>query len=231
MNNKLSIILGSIAYILSFILIIYYLIIEFSIIDVYHPLYRLTTIFVIIIFMYIGGLLLKKSSENLLSKAYKLNLYSWFFLFLIMILNLTLFDKYFNRHMLINKTGLDEYIKYSFNIKPFHTISNYILALKNHNLTNTNFNYNIFGNILAFIPLSLFLPHIIKKANKWYIFFGITSLFIIFIEILQMLTRSGSCDIDDYILNILGAMIFYFIFNNKFIKTKIDKYIFMKEGE
>lgn len=229
MKNKIAFILGCLSYIVSFFLIIYYIIIEFSIIDVYSPLYRLVTIFVIIVFMYIGGLLLKKIDNPLFNKVYKLNLYVWFILCLIMILNLTLFDKYFNRH--VGEKNLSEYIKYSFNIIPFETINNYILALKNNNLRNITFIYNIFGNMMAFVPLSLFIPRIFKKIDKSYKYFAIASLFIIFIEILQMIMRCGSCDIDDYILNIFGTMIFYFIFNNRFVKDKIDKYLFLKEED
>lgn len=227
MKNKLMLGFGLLAYLASFFLIIYYIIIEFSIINIYSPLYRVATVFVIIIFMYIGGVLLKSVDNNRVNKIYKLNLYIWFILWIIMILNLTLFDKYFNRHY--NYKEFSHYIKNSFNIVPLSTISNYFVALRNDNLRKITFFYNIFGNVLAFIPLSLFVPRIFKIINKWYKYFIVSSIFIIFIEVMQMIMRCGSCDIDDYILNILGTMIFYFVFNNKFIKNKIDKYMFLKE--
>ena len=144
---------------------------------------------------------------------------------------LTLFDKYFGRGITLNVMDprlLKNYLEYNFNIIPFATINNYFLAFKNNNLTNMNFIYNIFGNILAFAPLGLFLPRQFPKINKWYKFFIITSITILLIESLQMITMSGSFDIDDYILNSIGAMVMYFILNNKWISPKINKFLYFK---
>ena len=51
---------------------------------------------------------------------------------------------------------------------------------------------------------------------------------VVLIEILQFVTMSGSCDIDDLILNVLGASIVYFIVKIKFIYKLIHK-IFLYE--
>ena len=86
---------------------------------------------------------------------------------------------------------------------------------------------NIFGNLFAFMPLALFLPKLIPFVDKWYKHFLVVSLFIILIEIMQFVLDVGSLDIDDYILNIVGSMLCYIIFNIKKINKFINKFLFL----
>lgn len=221
MNDTLKKILGIVFYVISFFLIIFYFVLEFSIINVTSPLNRFLILILIVIMMIIGGKFLNKR------KLYKINFIIWFILYLIMLFNMTLFDKYFGREgvslYLIDMDYIRNYFDTSFNLIPFATINNYFLALRNGNLSIIAFLYNIFGNILAFVPLAIFLPRMFKVARKWYYYFFIVSLFIIFIEFMQLLMLTGSFDIDDYILNMLGSMLFYFIFRIKIIRNGIDK--------
>lgn len=156
----------------------------------------------------------------------------WFSLYIVMLLNLTLFDQYFGRRSLMlyveDNMPLKQYFELNFNIIPFATINNFFIALKNNNLTSSYFFYNIFGNIIAFMPMAFFIPRLFKKIDKWYKFLIITSVFIVFIEIMQIILMTGSFDIDDYILNILGAFFLYMILNNKIIKKYLDKFLYLK---
>ena len=62
------------------------------------------------------------------------------------------------------------------------------------------------------------------KQIIWIVVSIITMLImVIFIEILQFVLLTGSCDIDDVILNVLGACIAYKVFNAKIIKNFITK--------
>ena len=231
MNNIANLVTGIICYILSVILTFYYLILEFSILDVTSPIDRLKIIMVVIFLMYLGGFFLKRTAYTKFKNLSKMNMWIWFIIYIIMLLNLTLFDKYFGRGITLNisdATRVKDYFTYNFNIIPFATINNYFLAFKNNNLSNLNFIYNIFGNLLVFAPMALFLPRQFPKINKWYKFFLITSIIIILIEFLQMLTMSGSFDVDDYILNIIGAIITYILINNVIIKKYLDKFIYLE---
>lgn len=232
MKKRINIIFGIICYLIATILIGYYLILEFSILNLTSPLERIKIILYIIVIMYLGSLLLNKSDQNKAKVLPKINMWIWFALYIVMLLNLTLFDEYFGRTgiaMISNNTStIRKYLTENFNIVPFATINNYIIALKNHNLTITSFIYNIFGNLLAFSPFAFFLPRLFKSIDKIYKFIILTSIFIISIETLQMFTQSGSFDIDDYILNILGSLIVYFIINCKLLKEKIDYFIYQK---
>ncbi len=231
MKTKSSFVTGIICYIVSAILTGYYLILEFSILDVTSPIDRIKIILVIIALMYFGSFFLKKSKLNQNNRLPKINMWVWFILYVIMLLNLTLFDKYFGRGITLNVKDamqIKDYFDYNFNIVPFATINNYLLAFKNNNLSDLNFIYNIFGNILAFMPMAFFLPRQFKFIDKWYKFFIITSIIIIIIECLQMLTMSGSFDVDDYILNIFGALILYIVLNIKVIKQVITKFVYLE---
>ena len=69
--------------------------------------------------------------------------------------------------------------------------------------------YNLAGNVLLFIPLGFFLPTIWSRLQKWWKTLLISALLVTFVEILQALTLQGTCDVDDLILNTLGALIVY----------------------
>ncbi len=221
MKFNIKKIFGIISYIISILLIIYYLILEFSVINVISPINRIIILFITILIMHYGSKLIDKKW------LYKVNFYTWFILYLIMLLNLTLFDKYFDRDgfamHFMNLNDITEYLDKSFNIVPFSTINNYFLAFKNGNLAINDFIYNIFGNLIVFCPLAIFLPRIFKFTKKWYYYFFFVSVVILLIEFMQLLLFTGSCDIDDYILNIFGSLVFYFILKIKKIEKWIDK--------
>ena len=147
MEEKIRKIFGITNYFIAFIFAVYYLVLEFSILNITSPIKRLKIIFIVIILMYIGSLILNK-----IKTLPKINMWIWFSLYLIMLLNLTLFDQYFGRQSMNfisnNTITIKDYLNNNFNIIPFATINNYILALKNNNLSNLNFIYNIFGNLV-----------------------------------------------------------------------------------
>ena len=74
------------------------------------------------------------------------------------------------------------------------------------------FNYlsNIFGNILLFLPLPIILKMFLK-VYKFSTVLLISMMLSISIESLQYIFKVGVADIDDVILNTIGACIGYFI--------------------
>ena len=64
---------------------------------------------------------------------------------------------------------------------------------------------NLGGNILMFIPLGFFLPRVLSKTTSLPRVLLITAMLITAVEILQLFTLVGSCDIDDLILNVIGS--------------------------
>jgi len=66
---------------------------------------------------------------------------------------------------------------------------------------------NVPGNILAFVPLPYVFQIFRKtKFNFWWAFFPSAAIPLI-IEIAQYYFQTGSCDVDDWILNFSGMMI------------------------
>lgn len=233
MNDRIRMIFGIGSYILSFILIVMYLFLELSVFVITSPLIRLLILLFVFILMEIGCFLLYKVNKYKKYKLGNFNLWILFILYLIMLLNMTLFDSYFGRingsNYLLDSFNIYDRFMSSANLIPFRTIRNFIIAVSNGNLSLYVFIYNIFGNLLAFMPLALFLPKLIPFVNKWYKYFLIVSSFIIFIEGMQFVLDVGSLDIDDYILNIVGSMICYFIINIKKLNKLFNKFLFLDD--
>jgi glycopeptide antibiotics resistance protein len=92
------------------------------------------------------------------------------------------------------------------NLIPFESI--------NSVLTHTNFMYslrNIAGNILLFIPFGLSIP-LRFKVNKFWTVTFLGFLTSCFVEVIQLFTSIRSFDVDDLILNTLGASIGFVLY-------------------
>lgn len=71
---------------------------------------------------------------------------------------------------------------------------------------------NLGGNIIGFLPFGFILPIILRDTRG---IFKITILgftFSALVECLQLYLRVGSFDVDDMLLNTIGAMIGYLLF-------------------
>ena len=71
---------------------------------------------------------------------------------------------------------------------------------------------NLLGNIVLFIPLGYFLPALSSSLRKFYLTFLAVTIIITTIELTQLFFMVGTCDIDDLILNLLGASLGYGLF-------------------
>lgn len=91
------------------------------------------------------------------------------------------------------------------NFMPFKSIYGFLFESKNIRISIVN----VLGNILAFMPFGFILPVINDKPNKLkFIILSSLTLSLIF-EVIQLLTSLGEFDIDDLLLNILGAVLGY----------------------
>ena len=106
-----------------------------------------------------------------------------------------------------------ENLSININIVPFYTIKqNLYLILKQSNpYLVPHAIINLLGNIIGFIPFGILLPLLLKRARTFKKFFFYAISGIVLIELIQLFTLRGSCDIDDLILNILGSFIGYTI--------------------
>ena len=64
---------------------------------------------------------------------------------------------------------------------------------------------------IAFAPMGVFLPAVFRWQRSIFFFTATLTLAITAVEVAQVYTGTGSCDIDDLILNLAGALIVYII--------------------
>jgi glycopeptide antibiotics resistance protein len=119
--------------------------------------------------------------------------------------------------------SLMEYIINSSNFIPFKTISMYIKAVLDGSMNMDIPIKNLVGNFIMFMPMGIYLPYFIKKINTVNLFSVSMIIILLFIEVIQLLSRRGSFDIDDFILNMLGAFIGYGVWKTKIVQ-KLLKY-------
>jgi glycopeptide antibiotics resistance protein len=115
--------------------------------------------------------------------------------------------------------SLLEYIKSFSNFVPFKTIGTYVQAMFDGSMNADIPIKNLGGNLFMFLPMGIYLPFFIKKISKVGIFI-ISMIGVLFLfEIVQIVSRRGSFDIDDFILNMIGALIGYGIWKMKFVQN------------
>lgn len=105
----------------------------------------------------------------------------------------------------------EDYIELFVNFKPFKTIKDYLRGFGNGYVSFFRLSLNLLGNILLLAPLAFFLPLLFKYERKWFVFLPSVLLFSVCVEALQYLFMIGSCDVDDLILNFLGATALFFL--------------------
>lgn len=173
------------------------------------------------------------STKERRNKRMKQAIFSVFIIYLIFLLSLTLFDPAFGRggfkNMNYSFVSIENYLKTSSNFKPFKTILNYYYSYQIGTTSLSTFIINNVGNVVVFMPFGIFIRLLYPKV-KFIKFFFLMLGASITIELLQMITQSGSCDIDDVILNVLGALLAYIILKIPFILKKLNQ-LFKLKGE
>lgn len=101
----------------------------------------------------------------------------------------------------------DGYFWNSHNFIPFKTITYYLFLAK-----DINFDIrvkNLTGNIIGFVPFGFILPLLSSKFHSFKKVTVASFCLSLTFELLQLIFRFGSFDVDDLILNTLGGMIGY----------------------
>jgi len=100
-----------------------------------------------------------------------------------------------------------------FNVTPFRTIGQY---LRIRNVSSIiPFIVNVIGNIAVFIPFGIIMPLILskRKRNNPIITIAIGAILLsLSIELIQYIMSVGVFDVDDLILNTIGALIGYYTY-------------------
>lgn len=97
------------------------------------------------------------------------------------------------------------------NLKPFSEIHRYLTNIPTIGLMRVVI--NVLGNIVLLVPFGYALPSLFgsgKRLPVLYVF--VCMLFSIMIELMQFVTNTGCCDVDDVILNTLGGLCGYLVY-------------------
>jgi glycopeptide antibiotics resistance protein len=92
------------------------------------------------------------------------------------------------------------------NVIPFTTVRIYLA-----NLDSPFWQSQLVGNVLLLLPLGLFGPLAIPRLGRWWRVLLVAALFSTCIELTQLAIPDRSADVDDVLLNALGALLGYFI--------------------
>lgn len=75
---------------------------------------------------------------------------------------------------------------------------------------------NLAGNIVVFVPFGFLFPYVIKKGKNFLVMLLHVFLLVLGIEVFQLFSAFGAFDVDDILLNCLGAVtgyLFYLIYH------------------
>ncbi len=152
------------------------------------------------------------------SKDSKIAIMMVFVVYVIILVYFLLFAEDFDRDV----TSLD----YRYNLVPFREIARYMkygqaIGIK-------SFLLNIVGNVAIFMPFGFLIAILHKVFRKVHISIFAAALFSAIMETLQLLTKVGSFDVDDIILNTLGGflgLMIFFILRPVYLKHRdaLDK--------
>ena len=144
------------------------------------------------------------------NRKYRWILWVIFGLYIIILLYATLFGNRSGSYY--SDMTIGDYIARSVNLVPFKTISLYIKWIFDGNRYN---NYipltNLGVNLILLFPMGFFLPNLFGLLRNFIGYLSTNILILALIETIQLITRRGSFDVDDFILNILGAIIGYLV--------------------
>ncbi|MBR6281577.1 MAG: VanZ family protein [Lachnospiraceae bacterium] len=107
--------------------------------------------------------------------------------------------------------GRDGSHSMEYNLIPFHEIRRYILYADQLGMPAVLL--NLLGNVLLFVPFGFLVPLFWRKEEHHpFIIILMGCLFSAVVEVIQLQTGLGSCDVDDVILNTLGTVLGYGLF-------------------
>lgn len=160
-----------------------------------------------------------KETKNRSSSSKMLKIYSFIFIVLVFLVT----SVFRGHHLSLN---FKNWNSSNINLIPLtNTIADLKTIFIDKNYTNLNL---LLGNIFLLVPLLYLYPRNIKNNNffKTTLACFLTSLLL---EIFQFIFGVGQFDIDDIILNTMGSVIFYPLFNKGSISKIMDNIFYFKK--
>ena len=160
-------------------------------------------------------------------KTVRAYLYAVLF-FYVLVLFLILFRNPARRLHPWSGLGYAGYLRMFCNFIPFKTILGYVSAYIHGTINQSAVIANMFGNLFLFAPMGFLLPSLFSNLRKFGKLVLISLAILAGVEVLQFVTLSGSCDIDDIILNMTGLLLFYGIWRIKSFQKLLRRIHFLE---
>lgn len=134
----------------------------------------------------------------------------FFAIYILIVIKVIVF-KYPYRDMLALAAGWQRGVVWqglgTANFMPFKTIKMYIdYAYKLNSVEN------LAGNVLVFVPFGFLFPMVGRDGERFFVMFLNVFVFVLGIEIFQLFSAFGAFDVDDILLNCLGASLGFVIY-------------------
>lgn len=71
---------------------------------------------------------------------------------------------------------------------------------------------NVVGNIIVFMPFGYFVPRLARRTVGVWTTVLFSLEFSVLVEVMQLLSKKGSFDVDDLLLNTIGGLIGYVVY-------------------
>lgn len=71
---------------------------------------------------------------------------------------------------------------------------------------------NLVGNVVVFMPFGFLLPYVLVRGKNYFVMLLNAFIFVLGIEVFQLFSAFGAFDVDDILLNCLGATLGYALF-------------------
>lgn len=114
---------------------------------------------------------------------------------------------------------------YHYNLVPLKEIGRFIRYRKSLGMEAVIL--NIVGNVVAFVPFGIFLPIFSGKCRSFFFTLLYSFELSLLVELLQLIFRVGSFDVDDLLLNTLGGAAGFLIYA---IMACIGNYVEKRRG-
>ena len=169
-----------------------------------------------------GKILFPEKREKLLRSALSFS----FVLYLILLVNFLFFESSFSRGygliFMQSSETIADYLDHFLNVEPFSMIRRYLYGYSIGTVPLDSFLMNIVGNFILLMPFAFFLPMFYKKQNNFFIFFFTVALTSATAEVLQVLFMMGTGDIDDLMMNTVGACLLFGILHTRIGKGIVN---------
>ncbi len=128
-----------------------------------------------------------------------------FFLYLLVLIKVIIFKYPYEQLQAIVDTWTKEVVWEGLNTANFtlfKTIKMYIRYADRLNSFE-----NLVGNVVAFVPFGFLFPYVIRYGKNFFVMLCHAFVFVVGIEVFQLFSAFGAFDVDDILLNCLGAII------------------------